>query len=70
MEGIAVLSECIHPECVGMDHASGNWAKSLPPRARAPGVHFSAIIDYEMKNLDVMSGALEASPKLRVSRAG
>ncbi|MFO1378300.1 MAG: molybdopterin-dependent oxidoreductase [Steroidobacteraceae bacterium] len=68
IEGIAVLSECIHPECVGMDHAGGNWAKSLPPRARRTGVHFSALFDYDMKNLDVMSGAMEASPRLKVTR--
>ena len=69
LEGIAVLSECIHPECAGMDHTGGNWAKALPPRSRdATGVHFGALLDYEMKNLDVMDGAMENSPKLRVSR--
>ena len=69
LEGIAVLSECIHPECLGMDHAGGNWAKSLPPRSRnSTGVHYGALLDYEMKNLDVMDGAMENSPKLRVSR--
>jgi len=71
VEGIAALSECIHPECVGMDHAGGNWAKSLPPRRGGDtGVHFGALLDYEMKNLDVMDGAMENSPKLRVSRVG
>jgi anaerobic selenocysteine-containing dehydrogenase len=67
----ALLSECIHPECVGMDHAGGNWAKSLPPRRGGDtGVHFGALLDYGMKNLDVMDGAMENSPKLRVSRVG
>ena len=70
VEGTATLSECIHPECVGMDHAGGAWARSLPPRATRTGVHFSALLDYDMKNLDVMSGAMEASPRLRVSRIG
>lgn len=70
VEGIVLLSECIHPECVGMDHAGGNWAKSLPPRRGGTGVHFGTLLEYEMKNLDVMDGAMEASPKLKVSRVG
>ena len=67
--GIAYLSECIHPECVGFDHNGGNWAKSLPPfRRKDTGVHYGALLEYEMKNVDVMDGALEVSPKLKVSR--
>ena len=68
VEGIALLSECIHPECVGMDHAGGNWAKALPPRRESTGAHFGTLLEYERANLDTMDGALEASPKLRVSR--
>ena len=70
VEGIALLSECIHPECVGMDHAGGNWAKSLPPRRKDTGVHYGTLIDYDIKNLDIMDGSFEASPKLKVSRIG
>ncbi|MDA8093515.1 MAG: molybdopterin-dependent oxidoreductase [Betaproteobacteria bacterium] len=71
LEGEVHLSECIHPECVGMDHNGGNWAKSLPPRPKGTdtGVHFGELLDYDMKNLDVMDGAFEASPKVRVSKA-
>ena len=68
VEGVALLSECIHPECVGMDHNGGNWAKSVPGRDRNTGVHFGTLLDYDMKNLDPMNGAMEASPKLRVIR--
>lgn len=68
VEGIALLSECIHPECVGMDHHGGNWAKSLPPRTKETGVHFGTLLDYEIKNVDMLNGALEASPKLKVRR--
>jgi len=68
VEGIVLLSECIHPECVGMDHAGGSWAKCLPPRRGGTGVHYGTLLDYDMKNLDVMDGAFEASPKLKVSR--
>jgi len=70
IEGVALLSECIHPECVGMDHAGGNWAKSLPPRRKDTGVHFGNLLDYDMKNIDVMDGALEASPRLKITRVG
>lgn len=70
IEGIALLSECIHPECVGMDHHGGSWAKSLPPRNRSggTGVHFGTLIDYDIKNMDTLNGAVEASPKVKVSR--
>lgn len=70
IEGEVLLSECIHPECIGMDHNGGNWAKSLPPRRRNTGVHFGELLDYDVKNLDVMDGAFEASPKLKVTRVG
>jgi len=68
VEGTAMLSECIHPECVGMDHNGGNWAKSLPPRRKHTGVHLGELLDYDMENLDVMDGAFEASPRLKVTR--
>lgn len=67
VEGPVVLSECIHPECVGVDHASGSWAKCLTPRRGGTGVHYGTLLAYDMKNQDVMSGAMEASPKLKVS---
>lgn len=34
VESVAKLTECIHPECVGLDHSAGNWASILPPRSR------------------------------------
>ena len=68
VEGEALLSQCIHPECVGMDHASGNWAKSLPRRRKGQGVQFGVLLDYELKNMDVMDGAIETSPKLKITR--
>lgn len=68
VEGEAMLSECIHPECVGMDHHGGNWAKSVPPRRKNTGVQAGALFEYDMENLDVMGGSFEASPKLRVTR--
>jgi len=49
VEGVVLLSECIHPECVGMDHAGGSWAKCLPPRRGGTGVHYGTLLDYEMK---------------------
>lgn len=70
VEGIAMLSECIHPECVGMDHSAGSWAKILPPRSTKMGTHPGTLFDYDMKNLDVMAGSMDASPKLKVSRIG
>ena len=70
LEGVAYLSDCIHPECVGMDHNGGNWAKSLPPRRKGTGAFYGTLLEYDMKNIDVMDGAMEASPKLKVSRLG
>ena len=71
VKGTVKLSECIHPECVGMDHSAGGWGKMLPPRPSKAktGPHPGTLFDYELKNLDVMSGAFDASPKLKVSLA-
>jgi len=47
----------------------GNWAKSLPPRRQGgTGANYGELLEYEMKNVDVMDGAFEASLKLRVTR--
>jgi len=72
VEGTVKLSECIHPECVGLDHSAGGWGKMLPPRPKPSrtGAHPGTLFDYEMQNLDIMSGAFDASPKLKVSRVG
>jgi hypothetical protein len=53
-----------------MDHSAGGWGKMLPPRPSAvkTGAHPGTLFDYELKNLDVMSGAFDASPKLKVTR--
>ena len=68
VEGVAMLSECIHPECVGMDHSAGSWAKILGPRNAGTGTHPGTLMDYDMKNLDIMAGTFDSSPKLKVSR--
>lgn len=69
VEGIAKLSECIHPECVGLDHSAGNWARILPPRSRSTaGTHAGSLLEYGIESIDIMGGSLDASPKLRVSR--
>jgi len=70
VEGIAKLSECIHPECVGLDHSAGNWARILPPRPSKAsiGTHPGSLMEYDLKNIDIMGGSLDASPKLSVSR--
>jgi anaerobic selenocysteine-containing dehydrogenase len=70
VEGIAKLSECIHPECVGMDHSAGSWAKILPPRTdkASKGSHPGSLFEYDMKNIDSMGGSLDASPKLCITR--
>jgi len=70
VEGIAKLSDCIHPECVGLDHAAGNWARILPPRSteKSIGTHASALLDYKLANMDIMGGSVDSSPRLNISR--
>ena len=68
-EGIARLTEGLHPECVNVPGVLGRWAVGSPG-AKGKGIHFNSLLTYSLDRMDTMSTALDACVKVRIRRAG
>jgi anaerobic selenocysteine-containing dehydrogenase len=66
-QGIAKVSECIHPEVIGIASCFGHWAKARAT-ARGRGIHFNSLIPYRLSQIDAMAGLMDACVKVRVSK--
>jgi molybdopterin-containing oxidoreductase family molybdopterin binding subunit len=51
----ARLSECIHPDVVGIASCFGHWAQGQPVAA-GKGVHFNSFVPFTLDTMDVLSG--------------
>ena len=67
--GIAKLSECIHPDVIGIASCFGHWAKART-MARNQGVHFNSLLPYGLSQIDFMAGLMDACVKVKVSKTG
>ena len=66
-QGIAKVSECIHPEVVGIASCFGHWAKARVT-ARGRGIHFNSLLPYDVSQIDPMAGLMDACVKVKVSK--
>jgi molybdopterin-containing oxidoreductase family molybdopterin binding subunit len=66
-QGIARVSECIHPEVVGIGSCFGQWAKARAA-GRGRGIHFNSLVPYELSQIDPMAGLMDACVKVRVRK--
>ncbi|MBI4493786.1 MAG: molybdopterin-dependent oxidoreductase [Chloroflexi bacterium] len=66
-EGVARLTQGIHPECLAVPGITGRWARN--DRARGQGVHFNSLLRFSLDRFDTVAAALDACVKVRVSRA-
>lgn len=67
VKGKAKLTECIHPEVVGIAGTFGGWANGKPV-ALGKGVHFNSLAPLEYDRLDVISGAEDECVEVKVYR--
>ena len=65
--GIAKVSECIHPEVVGIASCFGHWAKARAT-ARGRGIHFNSLLPYQVNQIDPLAGLMDACVKVKVSK--
>jgi anaerobic selenocysteine-containing dehydrogenase len=65
--GIAKVSECIHPEVIGIASCFGHWAKARKT-ARGRGIHFNSLLPYSLDQIDAMAGLMDACVKVKVGR--
>ncbi len=66
-QAIAKVSECIHPEVVGIASCFGHWAKARTT-ARGRGIHFNSLVPYGLTQIDPMAGLMDACVKVKVSK--
>jgi molybdopterin-containing oxidoreductase family molybdopterin binding subunit len=65
--GVAKVSECIHPEVIGIASCFGHWAKARTT-ARGRGIHFNSLLPYGLSQIDAMAGLMDACVKVKVSK--
>jgi anaerobic selenocysteine-containing dehydrogenase len=66
-QGVAKVSECIHPEVIGIASCFGHWAKARST-ARGQGIHFNSLIPFGLRQIDPMAGLMDACVKVKVSK--
>lgn len=68
VKGEVKVTECIHPEVVGIAGVFGSWAKGKPV-ARGKGVHFNTLLPINMDRIDPVSTGVDSCIRVKVSRA-
>ncbi len=68
VKGEAKLTECIHPEVIGIAGVFGSWAKGKPV-AKGKGVHFNTLLPLSLDRIDPVSTGVDSCIRVKVSRA-
>jgi len=61
----AKLTQCIHPEAVGVGGHFGHWAPGMPI-SRGKGVSFNALLPTDLEHIDLISTALDHCVQVKV----
>jgi molybdopterin-containing oxidoreductase family molybdopterin binding subunit len=67
-EGVARLTQCVHPECVAVAGVVGRQLSTLTPSQRQ-GVHFNSLVHYSFETLDFMTGAVDQCVRVKLTKA-
>jgi molybdopterin-containing oxidoreductase family molybdopterin binding subunit len=67
VKGEAKLTECIHPEVVGIAGVFGSWARGKPV-AKGKGVHFNTLLPISLDRIDPISTGVDSCIRVKVSR--
>lgn len=67
VQGIAKVSQCVHPEVIGIASSFGHWGHGRPT-ARHRGAHFNSLVPYRLDQIDPMAGLMDACVKVKVAR--
>ena len=68
VKGRAKVTECIHPEVIGISGIFGHWAKNRPI-GRNNGAHFNSLLPLNLERMDMVSAAIDSCIRVKVSRA-
>ena len=61
----AKVTQCIHPQAVGVGGHFGHWAPGMPI-SRGKGVNFNALLPTDMDHIDLISTALDQCVQVKV----
>lgn len=61
----AKLTQCIHPEAVGIGGHFGHWAPGMPV-AQGKGVNFNSLLPTDLEHIDKISTALDHCVQVRL----
>ncbi len=67
VKATAKLTQCIHPEAVGVGGHFGHWAPGMPI-SRGKGVNFNALLPLDVDHVDKISNALDSCVQVKVYR--
>jgi molybdopterin-containing oxidoreductase family molybdopterin binding subunit len=65
--GPALLTECIHPEVIGIAGCFGRKSKGLK-LSHGKGVHFNNFLPHRLDRIDSLSAALDSCVRVKVSK--
>ncbi len=65
--GEAKVTECIHPEVVGLSSHFGGWAKGKPLAAKI-GDNFNCLLPFDDEHKDPVSSGVDACVRVRLAR--
>ncbi len=68
-KAIVKLTQCIHPEVVGVGGHFGHWAPGMPI-SRGKGVGFNLLCHNDLDHVDLISGALDHCVQVKLSKIG
>ncbi|MBI4523475.1 MAG: molybdopterin-dependent oxidoreductase [Deltaproteobacteria bacterium] len=68
VKGQAKLTECIHPEVIGIAGVFGSWAQGKPV-AKGKGVHFNSLLPISLDRIDPVSTGVDSCIRVKVSPA-
>lgn len=68
VKGVAKVTECIHPEVIGIAGVFGSWARGKPV-AKGKGTHFNSLLPLNMDRVDPISSGVDSCIRVKVSRA-
>ena len=65
VRAIAKVTQCIHPEVVGVGGHFGHWAPGMPI-SRGKGVNFNSLLPTDLDHIDLISTALDHCVEVKV----
>ncbi|MDP2726179.1 MAG: molybdopterin-dependent oxidoreductase, partial [Dehalococcoidia bacterium] len=68
VKAVAKLTQCIHPEVLGIAGHFGHWAKGMPI-SRGKGVAFNPLLPHTLDAIDKISTSLDSCVLIKISKA-